>query len=235
MIVIAILALQQVSFHRKDKEVLQNISFEVEAGDRIGILGASGAGKTTLLRLLNGLETPSSGKIFFRDRLLSAYEPSTLRRAIGYVLQKPVLFGTTIAENLTYPFELHKEKINWQEVNRYLDAANLPQDIVNKSIHALSGGEQQRIALIRSLLARPTILLLDEVTAALDEANTLLIETLLRQEQREKELTILFISHNIPQAKRLAEKILYLSNRDALLYGLPNDYFVQVRSDEHLG
>lgn len=235
MIVIAILVLQQVSFHRKDKEVLQGISFEVETGDRIGILGASGAGKTTLLRLLNGLETPSAGQLFFRDQPLSAYEPSVLRRAIGYVLQKPLLFGKTIAENLTYPFELHKKKVNWQEINHYLEAANLPRDIVDKPIHALSGGEQQRIALIRSLLVRPDVLLLDEVTASLDEANTLLIETLLRQEQREKGLTILFISHNIPQAKRLAGKILHLSNKEARLYDSADDYFAQGEVEEYLG
>lgn len=232
MIIIALLTLQKVSFYRRDKEILHDISFAAEAGDRIGVLGASGAGKTTLLRLLNGLETPSSGQIFFRDRLLTAYEPSVLRRTIGYVLQKPLLFGKTVAENLIYPFELHKMKPDWQEINHYLDAANLSQDIVSKPIHALSGGEQQRIALIRSLLVHPDILLLDEVTASLDEANTLLIETLLRQEQREKGLTILFISHNILQAKRLAGKILHLSNKEARLYNSADDYFAQSGEEE---
>ena len=232
MIIIAILTLQNVTFERRDKIILQNVSFAVDPGDRIGLLGASGAGKTTLLRLLNGLETPTAGQILFQDRPLAVYPPSELRRAVGYVLQKPVLFGRTIADNLVYPFELHKEKPDWTLIRRYLDAVNLPSDIVDKPIHALSGGEQQRVALIRSLLARPVVLLLDEVTAALDEDNTKLVEALLLKEQAEKALTLLFISHNRQQAERLSGKILHLANRAAVLYAGPDAYFAQLGGEE---
>lgn len=232
VIIIAILTLQNVTFERQDKIILQNVSFTVESDDRIGLLGASGAGKTTLLRLLNGLETPNAGQILFQDQPLAAYPPAALRRAVGYVLQKPVLFGKTIADNLIYPFELHKEKPDWVLIRRYLDAVNLPSDIVDKAIHALSGGEQQRIALIRSLLARPVVLLLDEVTAALDEDNTKLVEALLLKEQAEKGLTLLFISHNRQQAERLAGKILHFAGHTAALYADQAAYFTQIGGEE---
>lgn len=232
VIIIAILTLQDVTFERQDKIILQDVSFTVESGNRIGLLGASGAGKTTLLRLLNGLETPKAGQILFQGQPLAAYPPAALRRAVGYVLQKPVLFGKTIADNLVYPFELHKEKPDWALIRRYLDAVNLPSDIVDKAIHALSGGEQQRIALIRSLLARPVVLLLDEVTAALDEDNTKLVEALLLKEQAEKGLTLLFISHNRQQAERLAGKILHFADHTAALYADPTAYFTQIGGEE---
>jgi len=206
----SILECKNISLIKNNHRILHNISLQIESGDRIGVLGPSGSGKSSLFRLLNLLMSPTQGQILYKDKDLQTYPPTQLRRNIGYVLQKPYLFGTTVQENLFYPYHLLGHTPDLREINTYLAQVQLATNTVEKKNTALSGGEQQRIALIRSLLMKPYILLLDEVTASLDEENTLLIEALIAHEQRLQQLTLLFITHNSGQAQRLAHKILYL-------------------------
>lgn len=210
----------------KNKQIiLHNVSFEVQAGDSIGIMGPSGSGKSSLFRLLNLLLSPTQGQILYQNKNIQDYAPTQLRRNIGYILQKPYLFGTTVQENLLYPYELQGQKPDLNEINQYLNQVQLPANTLEKKNTALSGGEQQRIALIRSLLVKPKVILLDEVTAALDEENTLLIEKLIEYEQRLQQLTVLFITHNQQQAKRLARKMLYLEAGLISFWGAATDFF----------
>ena len=113
-------------------------------------------------------------------------------------------------ENLKYPCELHQKVFDINLVEFYLKKVNLKPDILEKKPNELSGGEQQRISLVRTLLLEPEMILLDEVTSALDEDNTLLIEELIKYENENNELTVIFISHNNEQAKRLAQKVIYM-------------------------
>jgi len=205
-----ILECNNIQLSKNNQTILNNISLTVQKGDSLGIMGPSGSGKSSLFRLLNLLMSPNKGEIFYRDKKLQEYMPTQLRRSIGYILQKPYLFGTTVQENLIYPFQLLGKKTNLEEIHSYLDQVKLTKNILEKKNTALSGGEQQRIALIRSLLIKPEIILLDEVTAALDEENTLLIEELIAHEQRQHNVTLLFITHNAQQAKRLGQRLLYL-------------------------
>ena len=195
---------------KNNQHILHNISFSVKLGDSIGIIGPSGSGKSSLFRLLNLLISPTDGQILYHNKNIQEYVPTELRRSIAYILQKPYLFGTTVEENLLYPYQLLGKKPDYNELDSYLDKVQLPKNIIEKKNTALSGGEQQRIALIRSLLIKPQIILLDEVTAALDETNTLLLEKLILDEQMLHQATLLFITHNLEQAKRLAQKIMYL-------------------------
>ena len=220
-----ILECQHISFVRNQQTILQDVSFEVQAGDCIGVMGPSGSGKSSLFRLLNLLMSPTQGKILYYDKNIRDYIPTELRRKVGYVLQKPYLFGTTVQENLLYPYQLLGKKPDLREIKSYLSQVQLPENTLEKKNTALSGGEQQRIALIRSLLIKPSILLLDEVTAALDEENTLLLEKLITDEQNRQSFTLLFITHNPKQAQRLAHKILYLEGGRIGSYGMSTDFF----------
>ncbi|AIF53878.1 ATP-binding cassette domain-containing protein [Pelosinus sp. UFO1] len=207
--------------------ILHNISFSVQKGERVGLIGPSGSGKSSLFRLLNLLFSPIQGEVLYKNKNIQDYAPTELRRSISYILQKPYLFGTSVQENLFYPYQLLNQEPNLDEIFNYLSKANLPKNILEKKNTALSGGEQQRIALIRSLLMKPEIILLDEITAALDEENTLLIEKLLIHEQQAHNTTLLFITHNISQAKRLAQKILYLEAGTIRFFGASIDFFSQ--------
>jgi putative ABC transport system ATP-binding protein len=220
-----ILECQNVNFATQQQEILQHISFSVNQGDSIGIVGPSGAGKSTLLRLLNLLASPSSGKILYHGKELTQYEPTEIRRKIGYILQKPYLFGTTVRENLYYPYQVSGIQPEAVEIELYLEKAKLPPTLLSQKPSNLSGGEQQRISLLRSLLAKPEILLLDEITSALDEETTLQIEQLLLSEKADRNQTMLFITHNLRQAARLATFILQMESGKITYFGKKEDFF----------
>ena len=205
-----ILRLDHVTLDIKDRRILDDLSFGVAAGDIVGIAGPSGAGKSSLLRLLNLLRSPSAGTIAYTGLPLDQYEPTQLRREVGYVLQKPYLFDGAVRDNLEYAYRVWRQKPDAQEISAYLERVNLPASILDKTKNEMSGGEQQRVALVRSLLAKPQVLLLDEVTASLDEANTLLLEQLIRTEWSTRSITVLFISHQPAQLRRLAKSVLVL-------------------------
>ena len=209
----------------KEIPVLRGISFQVYQKDCIGLLGSSGSGKTSLFRILNLLQSPSQGKVMYLDRDTLSYSPTALRKRIGYVMQKPHLFEDTVVDNLLYPYFLLKTQPDYAVIHRYLEKVNLSESILQKKPTELSGGEQQRIALIRSLLIQPHILLLDEFTAALDEENTIAVEKMILAEQAEKNVTVLFISHQASQARRLANKILHLEKGKIAFYGTKEVYF----------
>jgi len=216
---------KDINLIKDNQTILSQISFPIQIGDSIGIMGPSGSGKSSLFRLLNLLISPTHGEVFYRNKNIQEYIPTELRRRVSYILQKPYLFGNTVQENLAYPYQLCKQKPNWKEISSYLTKVNLSTTILEKHNSALSGGEQQRIALIRSLLIKPEIILLDEVTAALDEENTHLIEKLIINEQETHNITLLFVTHNKVQAQRLAKKILYLKNGSIHFFGNAAQYF----------
>ena len=221
-----LLTVSQVTLVKKEDSILKEVSFTVDTGDVMGVVGPSGAGKSSLFRLLNGLQSPSQGQIRYADKLVGEYAPAELRRQIGYILQKPYLFGAKVGENLAYPYQLEHKAVNWQEIEQYLTKVNLASSTLQKKPTELSGGEQQRVALIRSMLIKPRVILLDEVTAALDEENTRIIEDFVLAEQRQRQLTVLFISHNAAQLKRLARTVLYLQAGRVEFAGSIEDFYI---------
>jgi len=205
-----ILKIENLNLEIGTVKILKDISFTVQKKEIIALLGPSGSGKSSLLKSINMLNTPSCWQIKYHNNDIQEISPMALRKKIGYVLQKPTLFGNDVMENLKYPCELHQKVFDINLVEFYLKKVNLKPDILEKKPNELSGGEQQRISLVRTLLLEPEIILLDEVTSALDEDNTLLIEELIKYENENNELTVIFISHNNEQAKRLAQKVIYM-------------------------
>ena len=182
-----ILKIENLNLEIGTVKILKDISFTVQKKEIIALLGPSGSGKSSLLKSINMLNTPSCGQIKYHNNDIQEISPMALRKKIGYVLQKPTLFGNDVMENLKYPCELHQKVFDINLVEFYLKKVNLKPDILEKKPNELSGGEQQRISLVRTLLLEPEMILLDEVTSALDEDNTLLIEELIKYENENNE------------------------------------------------
>jgi putative ABC transport system ATP-binding protein len=198
--------LREVGLGRGGKAVLDSLSAGIPEGST-AIVGPSGAGKSTLLRLLNRLADPDRGEIAYRGRPLAAYEPLALRREVSLVPQLPALLEGTVESNLRYAAELAGEPL---DLDRTLALAGLDPSFAERDVSKLSVGEQQRAMLGRALAQRPSVLLLDEPTSALDHAARDTIEAALAELRRELEISIVLVSHDPEQARRLSDWVLRL-------------------------
>jgi putative ABC transport system ATP-binding protein len=207
--------LSEVSLVRGDRRVLDSVSAPIPAGVT-AIVGPSGAGKSTLLRLLNRLADPDAGTITFRDKPLAEYEPLALRREVSLVPQLPALLEGTVESNLAYAAELAGRALDSE---RCLRLAGLGPDFVARDVARLSVGEQQRAMLARALTQQPAVLLLDEPTSALDNVARDAIEATLAELRRELELSIVLVSHDPEQARRLGDWVIRLEDGRAIEAG----------------
>jgi len=208
---LSLLELKNVSYIKENKTILNDISLKVEEGDFISIMGASGSGKSTMLKLCSHLISPTSGKILYREKDMISYDPILLRREISYCVQSGGLFGRTVEDNLAFPYEARGLTMDRVAVLSMLAKFGLEADVLNEENKNLSGGEKQRVALVRTLLLKPEVVLLDEVTSALDLENTRIVEQIIR-ELSASGTTILWITHNPEQSIRLANKLLTVEN-----------------------
>lgn len=218
-----ILKLEQVNFSAKlntkahkslpGYTILQDISFEVIEGQRIGIVGATGAGKTFLLRLLNRLSEPTSGKIYFENRDYTQIPVLKLRQQIVLVPQESKLLGMTVLDALSYPLVLRglpKQEIQ-QRVNLWVEQFQIPDDWLLRSELQLSAGQKQMVALVRALLTQPKILLLDEPTSALDIGTAQRLLQILFQLSETQNTTVIMVNHQLDLVKDFANRVLHLS------------------------
>ena len=199
--------LEQVGVVRSGKPVLESLDWCVEDGRISTILGPSGSGKTSLLRLLNRLDDPASGRVFYKDRPVTTWDICTLRREVGMAFQRPELFEGTVEDNLRFAPAIHGTAVDIEEVMTLvgLEAAMLKQDTGN-----LSGGEIQKVSIGRALSVGPKVLLLDEPTTGLDPTATLQIEALVKRLVKTLGLTCVFVTHYIEQAKRMGDAAMLL-------------------------
>ena len=192
---------------RKDygeRTVLDLDELSVRAGEVLALVGPSGAGKSTLLRLLNFLETPTAGVIRYAGAEVSGTASLTLRRQITTVFQRPLLQRASVRENVEYGLRLRGLRPD-SMVDAMLAEVGLSA-FARQPARQLSGGEMQRVALARALVIQPRVLLLDEPTANLDPYNVGLIEDIVRRQNAERGTTVVLVTHNIFQAKRLAQR-----------------------------
>jgi len=207
--------LSEVSLTRGDRRVLDSVNAAIPAGST-AIVGPSGAGKSTLLRLLNRLADPDAGTIAYRERPLAEYEPLALRREVSLVPQLPALLEGTVDSNLAYAAGLAGNEL---DAERCLRLAGLDPDFAGRDVAKLSVGEQQRAMLARALAQGPKVLLLDEPTSALDHPTRDAIEATLAELRRKLEISIVLVSHDPEQARRLGDWVVRLEQGRAIEAG----------------
>jgi putative ABC transport system ATP-binding protein len=198
--------LEGVTATRAGRVVFEGLRADLAEG-ATGIVGPSGVGKSTLLRLLNRLADPSAGAIRYRGRDLREHDVLKLRREVGLVPQLPALLEGTVADNVLYGPRLAKQDA---DVARSLRLAGLDPAFGPRRADALSVGEQQRVMLARTLALQPSVLLLDEPTAALDDTTKAAIEGTLRDLRERLGLSLVLVTHDLDQAARLADRVLVL-------------------------
>ena len=218
-----------------ERDILKNINLCVDKGEVFAMIGPTGAGKTTLLRLIDLIDVPTSGKIYFDgvDTAESARMRLEVRRRMAFVLQKPVVFNMSVYDNIAYGLKwrgVRKSRLR-EKVNSVLEVVGLSAD-KNRNARILSGGEAQRVAIGRAIAIEPEVLLLDEPTANLDPVSASRIEELITSIIQRYATTIIMATHDMSQGQRLADRIGVLINGELLQTGSSRDVFTSPRNRE---
>lgn len=192
------------------KVVVNDLNLDIQQGELFVLVGNSGSGKTTSIKMINRLADPSAGQILVNERPTTDYNVQKLRWKIGYVLQQIALFpNMTVAKNITLIPEIQGAKADLTAM-----AANLlekvglnPQEYAHRYPHELSGGEQQRIGILRAIASKPPIVLMDEPFSALDPLSRANLQELVINLHKQLHNTILFVTHDMNEALHLADRI----------------------------
>jgi len=218
---------QNIEKKYHSKTVIRNFSLEIEEGQLVVFIGPSGCGKTTLLKMINKLSEPTSGKIFVNGTDISALNTIELRRNIGYVIQNTGLFPhMSIKENLELIPKLKGEapEAIEKKTAELLQMVGLnPQEYMYRFPKELSGGQQQRIGVARAFSTDSDIILMDEPFSALDPVTRSSLQEELFQMQKELNKTIIFVTHDMDEAIKIADKICLLKDGDILQFDTPEN------------
>jgi ABC-type methionine transport system ATPase subunit len=216
---------------RLDNEatVLREVTLAIEEGSITSVVGPSGSGKSSLLRCLNRLWEPPAGTVFFDGRDITTLDVLALRRRVGMLFQSANLFDGTVADNVGYGPGLEGRSLTAGRIDELLQMAGLNPRFAGEMAANLSGGEAQRASLARALANEPEVLLMDEPTSALDPAATLHVEQTIRDLQNMMELTVVWVTHDIEQVRRVADSAALLIEGRIVETGTPD----HLMSSEH--
>ena len=206
-----ILKVENLNLSYQDQEILKNINLDLALGERVSILGESGSGKSSLLRCIAGFEAIDEGKIFLEDKMVSSdtFTLPTEKRRVGMVVQEKALFPhLSVKKNILFGIEKESNK---NEIVSELAELFKIENLLDKLPGQISGGEQQRVALARSLAPSPTLLMLDEPFSALDDELKQELYIELDKIFQKQQLSILLVTHDHEEAKTLTSKSLKLS------------------------
>ncbi|GAA0356111.1 ATP-binding cassette domain-containing protein [Alkalibacterium iburiense] len=191
-----IIQVKNVSFEVDKQMILKDVSFDIQKGERVTITGPSGGGKSTLLKIIASILTPTGGTVSYQNKDIQEMDPLDYRKDVSYFFQNATLFDETVEDNLTFPFDIKDEEFDKEKCLRMLARVKLDETYLKKPIKELSGGEKQRVSIVRNLLFRPQVLLLDEITSSLDAENKDIIYAILDELTNEEAITILFVTHD---------------------------------------
>ncbi|MBY6292087.1 iron ABC transporter ATP-binding protein FetA [Enterobacter bugandensis] len=192
----AVLQIKDVGFRVANNTILQHVGFNLSPGEFKLITGPSGCGKSTLLKIVASLLSPTEGTILFEGQDIASLSPESYRQQVSYCVQTPVLFGDTVFDNLIFTWQIRNKTPEPEKFIDDLARFGLAKETLTKSIRELSGGEKQRISLIRNLQFLPKVLLLDEITSALDDANKRNVNEIIHRYAREQNIAVLWVTHD---------------------------------------
>ncbi|TVR30430.1 MAG: ATP-binding cassette domain-containing protein [Spirochaetaceae bacterium] len=226
----AIIRLEQLSKSFDSLDVLRGISLDFESKEITSIIGQSGTGKSVLFKCMIGIMAPDEGRVFYKGKDLvemSEEEKELVQRNFGYAFQDAALFDSmSVAENIAFPLRevlgIRNRREIRQRVREMLEWIELP-DIGDKNPSELSGGMRKRVGVARALAIKPEILLFDEPTSGLDPVLGQTINDLVVRVNRELELTCILITHDIPAAFRISDKVAFLHQGEVIAQGPPRE------------
>lgn len=210
-----------------NNSVVKNLSFSIHKGEFFVLVGPSGSGKTSTLKMINRLNEINEGNIFFNDKNINEYNLRNLRLDIGYVLQQIALFpNLTVYENIALIPEMKK----WDK-NKIVDKTRKLLNIVglddkeyfDRYPKDLSGGEQQRVGILRSIITNPKILLMDEPFSALDPISRTQLQNLVKKLHKDLNMTIVFVTHDMSEALKLGDRICVMNDGKILQIDTPEN------------
>lgn len=213
---------ENLSYEVDGDRILDRVSLDVASGETVAIVGPSGAGKSSLLRLLDRLDEPTGGTVYLDGTDYRTLDPRTLRKRVGLVPQNPALRAGTVRENVTIGPRLRGESVSEERLVDLLDAVGLG-GYADRDASDLSGGEAQRVAIARTVINDPEVILLDEPTASLDSAAEAEVERLLADLLAAGERTVVLVTHDERQAERLADRVARLDDGQVVAVGTPRE------------
>ena len=207
--------------------ILDNLSFKIKNGEFFVLVGPSGSGKTTTLKLINRLIEQTDGDIYFEDKRLKDYDLRELRLKTGYVLQQIALFpNLTVSENIALIPEMKnfdKKEIKEKTEDLLKKVGLDPKHYMNRLPKELSGGEKQRVGILRAIIANPKVLLMDEPFSALDPISRTQLQDLIKQLHNEYKMTTVFVTHDMDEALKLADRICILQEGKVVQIAAPKE------------
>jgi tungstate transport system ATP-binding protein len=231
----ALIETVSVSQNYDGRDVLKNVNLKVDRAEVLTIIGPTGAGKTTLIRILDLLEPPYSGRLFFNgiDVTTSKVKQLEARRRMSYVQQKPLVFTMNVYDNVVCGLRWRhlKSATIKRKTEEVLELVGMT-DFKDRNAKTLSGGETQRVAIARALVTEPEVLFLDEPTANMDPVSTAKIEEVLSHIINQRKTTIIMTTHNMSQGQRMATRLGVLINGELLQTGSVYDIFNQPQNRE---
>ncbi|GGG77490.1 ABC transporter ATP-binding protein [Paenibacillus radicis (ex Gao et al. 2016)] len=223
-----LLSMNRISKRRPDKArewLFDDITAAIDKGERVALLGASGTGKSTLLRIAALLEPIDDGELHLEGIAQISFKPEHWRKKISYVAQAPVMLAGTVEQNLRTASELHGTLFDEPLARRCMAEAELGHLDWKKPAAELSGGEKQRTALVRSLLLRPAMLLLDETTSSLDPTSKEAVEHMLNRWAEREGTAMAWITHDMEQSRSVSDQIWFMGDGKLLERGDTKAFF----------